>query len=1371
METDEFTAAVNELLAARDIPTARGVIRRHPILSEEATVRALRETAEHWSQDGRAEEAVLVKFKATAELLEQLARAPEPATEEERSQIVVSPVPAAPWAFMARGFLAVRQTATMEKAAETARQVGDERVAALLRALLAGDLAAIDHDAPRLYEEFRAAGRESDALTVALVSMDMRAALAQTFDRYPLEQQAEVVEVGLNTCRRAEAFAAVLGDWACQAYYKQLEAAGWARWNRPHEAAAASSGALAHYRALARQWPQTYEPLMAKTLNVLGAALRDLRRLAEAEAAHREALRIRRALAEKEPSHFHRWAVAVTLHNLGIVLFDANRVEEAERVYREALEVRRALAEEDPQAGGPELAMTLKNFAEVLKRVMKPEEAEAAAREALAIYKRLARSQPQVYEAEVANTLLHLGSLLTTQKRFREAEGIHREVAETYRGLALKQPQMHRATLALALNNLGAFLYKRRNFEEAEAAFREALEIRRELARGEPGVHEPDAAMTLRNLAAVLKENWRLDEAAAAARETLEAYRRLAQDQPGVYEGDVASALNTLGAVLHNARRLDESEGAYREALRTLRPLAGEHPQVYGAELAGTLSNLGLVLREMRRFGDAEGVYREALKLYGAHAQSHLREFHLWFTLNNLGNVFWESLQLEEAEAAYRRALALCRGLAREEPEVYESHVAMTLNNLGNVLLYLDRHEEAEAAFRDALGSYRRVALAHPHAYELDVAMALTNLGGAAYERGRLAESESLQREALEIYRRHDRPDEKAKVLSSIARVKMKEESWDEAIELLGAAAAEAERMRTEVQSLERRRQVFKNHVHIFGSLVTCLVKTGRYLEALEAAERGKSRTLIDLFALRDARPRNVPPELSEEYERALARLRALDAQLGGLEAGAPPARQPADGGGGQPLRREAMQWERVETTRRVEELLGEMRRHDPAYLPYAEPLDADAIKRLSAESEATLALFSVTDEGTYVFVISPDGEVEVVTVRGFDAAALRELLARRDGQGARGGWAGRYYEYLWAGRELRRAQEEGKQGDDVRAAAEALLLRRSEWLKVMESTLIELDERLMVFVRRSLARKRERGGAPTRVVLVPNRGLAILPLHASARDEEGRRLYFFDDHTVSYAPSLSVYKLCLERERAGRPQETAMVVSDPTGDLASANWEGDEIRRMLGGERVSVLRGEEATKDAVLSQSGVRGWLHFCCHGEYRLGAPFESALILSGGELLTLGEILDGVDLKQNWLTVLSACETSLVDFREVADEYYGLPVGFLFAGAPTVWGTLWTVSDQSTALLMIKAYEVMTAEAGVGKPEALRVAQLWLRDVSREELLVRIEQRLGVLKTDSPERSGLVSFRRHVKRREPGARPFAHPYYWAGIQCVGA
>ncbi len=283
-------------------------------------------------------------------------------------------------------------------------------------------------------------------------------------------------------------------------------------------------------------------------------------------------------------------------------------------------------------------------------------------------------------------------------------------------------------------------------------------------------------------------------------------------------------------------RRLTEAETAYREALEVRRKLAVEQPQVYESDVATTLNNLGNVLRDLRRLTEAETAYREALESY--------------------------------------------RKLAVEQPQVYESDVAMTLNNLGTVLSDLRRLTEAETAYREALESYRKLAVEQPQVYESDVATTLNNLGNVLSDLRRLTEAETAYREALEVCRRHDLPIIQAKVLSAIGQLEMTGERWDAAAEALREAMEQAERLRAEVQSLDRRRQIFREHFAIYENLLICLMKLGRYTDALEVAEQGKSRTLIDLLTLRDLRPRNAPPELAHDYERTLFRARALEDRL-----------------------------------------------------------------------------------------------------------------------------------------------------------------------------------------------------------------------------------------------------------------------------------------------------------------------------------------------------------------------------------------------------------------------------------------------------------------------------------------------------------
>ncbi|WP_026098849.1 CHAT domain-containing protein, partial [Kamptonema formosum] len=122
---------------------------------------------------------------------------------------------------------------------------------------------------------------------------------------------------------------------------------------------------------------------------------------------------------------------------------------------------------------------------------------------------------------------------------------------------------------------------------------------------------------------------------------------------------------------------------------------------------------------------------------------------------------------------------------------------------------------------------------------------------------------------------------------------------------------------------------------------------------------------------------------------------------------------------------------------------------------------------------------------------------------------------------------------------------------------------------------------------------------------------------------------------------------------------------------------------------------------------------VHFATHGFANSQNPELSGIVLSlldeKGDLqngiLRLNDIFN-LKLPAD-LVVLSACQTGLG--KEIKGEgLVGLTRGFMYAGAPRVVVSLWSVNDKSTAELMAKFYQKMLKE---GKPAAaaLREAQL--------------------------------------------------------------
>ena len=113
---------------------------------------------------------------------------------------------------------------------------------------------------------------------------------------------------------------------------------------------------------------------------------------------------------------------------LGLLYSDLKRFEEAHEAYREALDIRKKLADKNPDVYLPDLATTQNNLGILYWNLKKFEEAQEAYREALKIYKKLADKNPDVYSLDLLQTQANIGVLYISTDR-TEA-GI--EILETF---------------------------------------------------------------------------------------------------------------------------------------------------------------------------------------------------------------------------------------------------------------------------------------------------------------------------------------------------------------------------------------------------------------------------------------------------------------------------------------------------------------------------------------------------------------------------------------------------------------------------------------------------------------------------------------------------------------------------------------------------------------------------------------------------------------------------------------------------------------------------------------------------------------------------------------------------------------------------
>jgi len=355
------------------------------------------------------------------------------------------------------------------------------------------------------------------------------------------------------------------------------------------------------------------------------------------------------------------------------------------------------------------------------------------------------------------------------------------------------------------------------------------------------------------------------------------------------------------------------------------------------------------------------------------------------------------------------------------------------------------------------------------------------------------------------------------------------------------------------------------------------------------------------------------------------------------------------------------------------------------------------------------------------------------------------------------------------------------REGEDVVGGHLAGQLFVTQWLEESLARVLPLlGERLLEPVAAQLCSVGSEG-----VMLVPGGRLGLLPLHAARYRVDGRPVCLLDEFDVAYVPNARAWRAAraaLETRQHWDPILTGVGNPSHPRPLPFARAELEEVVALFAEGACHPLYEEQATRSALLERLPGATHVHLACHGVFDLETPLASRLELSQGERLTLSQVLDEVapSLAQARLVVLSACQSAIPEFRRLPDEVVGLPTGFFQAGVPGVVGTLWSVNDLSTALLMVKFYKYYlhgAADEGPMAPaRALCRAQRWLRDVTAGELLDYFQQHkaLHQARREAEQRMPEEVAARGVIRfslADPDSQPFAsQPYHWAPFIFVG-
>jgi CHAT domain-containing protein len=790
-----------------------------------------------------------------------------------------------------------------------------------------------------------------------------------------------------------------------------------------------------------------------------------------------------------------------------------------------------------------------------------------------------------------------------------------------------------------------------------------------------------------------------------------------------------------------------------KEAIKTFRQ-ASRHAGGDPVATAEPLNNLGNSLCALYRLSESGDDLDAAIR---AHEQA---------VATTLPNSPTRALSLSNLTAS------LCRRYDRSgNPEdlakiLRDAQLALDLtppdspertSRLANLAGGLHRRFEAQhdpADLDKVIQHYRQaVDLAPPQAPSR--AICLANLGESLWDRyGVCANPEDL-RLATEAFRQACEVGLKASVGEALragrnwGRLAFEQADWLPAAEALTYAARAAERL-FKKQLVRREKEAWLRPAQELPGLTAyALARCGRLPNAVEALEAGRARLLAeaqerdrhDLQQLADI----GHADLYARYSAAVARLSlSMGAETNDRQQSSRPNRS-AD------LRSVHAEMESaIQAIRKV-----------PGYQDF---LAAPTYEQIQQALTTPFSIGSGPAAAVQLLVTSAGALALILHAKGIeplwldvDERELNQVLVRRQEGKIAGG-------YLV---------------DQFRPSGLKQTLKQLQpWLgtKLMGPIAKKLMELMPI----------DGASALRSVYLIPSGRLALLPLHAATYNIDGRTRTFLDDFAIAYAPSAKGLRYSRQAlEALPSVPSDLFAVGNPLplpeglAPLAFAKLEVEEIGPLFG-HRARLFCGTEATRAEVERHIRTARYVHLACHGHFNPIDPLASGLVLSQGEPLRLGELLAGPRFPAARLAALSACQTAITDFKDLPEEAIGLPAAFLQLGVPGVVGSLWSVDDLSTMLLVVKFYQYHLR----GDPErqhgplcpahALRRAQLWLRGVTNEQLS-RLFDEYRMTAPDRPGRLRMpyATAANHFSKYTLAERkrsPFESAFHWAAFAFHG-
>ncbi|MFD5985322.1 CHAT domain-containing protein [Streptomyces cyaneofuscatus] len=904
----------------------------------------------------------------------------------------------------------------------------------------------------------------------------------------------------------------------------------------------------------------------------------------------------------------------------------------------------------------------------------------------------------------------------------------HRRAARTAE--EQKNPRTARfcARLCDALLDLHTRLPRSAHLDEAAEA------IRRALMAAPPG--HSDRPTCLNSACCVEEQRFehdrdveRLRRAEALAEEACSAPREDHGTDRGSYFNTWGNVLRTWNGVTGEPHLLDRAIAAQREAVRSTPP---RHPN-----RAGILANMATTyLRHAYATGDrallpeAYDLYRKAISRTVGERGAALHRYNLASMLGEFSEVFVPVLSMSEAEVldlaieeaqravdalpvedAQRRRYVL--GLAtrlggrysrEHRPEDFARTVRLLETNLpvagsdaetdaetarcclGIAELWRTRAfhtvapsdlSAAETVYRQALDARQGapVELEVHLKYGLATVLVLSAeswiVGGRPFTDAFVAR----YREATELYRWCALyPDalvqDRIRRAHSWARAAARLKNWREAIEAYRLAFSFVPLLAPQHLARADREELLTTLDGVAADAAACALSMGDPYTALEFLESGRGLFLTESLGLREELAK-----LDTHAPRLGSRFLQLRAEVAAAGGGSGWNRDDPEAVVEQGFMAPELSVYRARAVELREVL--ETLRKVPGLTRFLMPPDVRSLVEASADATGPVVVVNVSAVRCDALIVR-DGTVRVLP--------LPELT---------------WYEALRRAEDLQRSTWQASDRAlplDERASAEQELSAVLDWLwrTVARPVLDDLDR------PRPASRRRPAlpgaGYRRPRVWWCATGPLSGMPLHAASLLPDPARPA--DTSTVtdsvidrvvsSYAPTLSVPAYSRDTTLGNAPKVLAVGLKNTPGEakLAGAHLEVDAVCRWA--PDATRLKGEEASRAAVLAGLRTHDWVHFAGHAAQDSSADDNGHLICHDHAAegpLTTADIADAQAASRSFLAYLAACDTAR-GRANLTDQAMHLAGGVQSAGFAHVVASFWPLQS-TTSLLMTKTF----------------------------------------------------------------------------------